>query len=149
METESKVPKQDLLTKLLKMTSSSNDGEALTAIRKANDLLKSAGWDWDKLMAGKIKVAADPFANLQQPQHHLGLSPRRGRNRNPNLRRHRDRSRHRHRRNLLSRSAIRPQMARPIISPAIVIAVDIRYQPSRASCSYLLVSTARRPEARR
>jgi|SRR6516162_622928 hypothetical protein len=72
METESKVPKQDLLTKLLKMTSSSNDGEALTAIRKANDLLKSAGWDWDKLMAGKIKVAADPFANLQQP-HNPGM----------------------------------------------------------------------------
>lgn len=68
MATENdKIPKQDLLAKLLKMTSSSNDGEALTAIRKANDLLRSVGWDWDKLLQGKIKVAADPFANLQQP----------------------------------------------------------------------------------
>src|SRR5215831_13293446 len=76
METESKIPKQDLLTKLLKMTSSSNDGEALTAIRKANDLMKSVGWDWDKLMAGKIKVAADPFANLQQPHNPgAGMAP--------------------------------------------------------------------------
>src|SRR5215831_14417055 len=67
METEAKIPKQDLLAKLLKMSTSPNDGEALTAIRKANELLRNSGWDWDKLIAGKIKVAADPFANLAQP----------------------------------------------------------------------------------
>jgi hypothetical protein len=72
------LPKQDLLAKLLKMTSSSNDGEALVAIRKANALLISAGWDWDKLLAGKIRVAADPFAGLQTPHNPTedGFAPR-------------------------------------------------------------------------
>lgn len=60
-------PKQDLLAKLLRMTTSANDGEALTAIRKANALLKDNGWDWDKLLQGKIRIAADPFANLGTP----------------------------------------------------------------------------------
>jgi len=58
------LPKQDLLLKLLKMTTATNDGEALVAIRKANSVLTSAGWDWDKLIAGKIKVVADPFASM-------------------------------------------------------------------------------------
>ena len=66
------IPKQDLLTKLLKMTSSSNDGEVLVAIRKANALLQSAGWDWDKLIQGKIKVIADPFANTVAPTNPAG-----------------------------------------------------------------------------
>lgn len=61
------IQKHQLLVKLLKMTTSQNDGEALTAIRKANDLLASAGWDWDRLMAGKITVVGDPFANLGDP----------------------------------------------------------------------------------
>ena len=63
------VPKQELLAKLLRMSTSPNDGEALTAIRKANELLRSAGWDWDKLLAGKIKVAADPFSGLGTPHN--------------------------------------------------------------------------------
>jgi len=50
------LPKQELLIKLLKMSTSPNDGEALIAVRKANELLKSAGWDWEKLVNGKIKV---------------------------------------------------------------------------------------------
>jgi hypothetical protein len=61
------LPKQDLLIKLLKMTTSSNDGEALTALRKANMLLLSAGWDWEKLIHGKIKVIEDPFKNTLDP----------------------------------------------------------------------------------
>lgn len=61
------LPKQELLLKLLRMTTSSNDGEAIVAIRKANELLQSAGWDWDKLIAGKIKVVGDPFGNIEQP----------------------------------------------------------------------------------
>lgn len=61
------IQKHQLLVKLLKMTTSSNDGEALTAMRKANDILASAGWDWDRLMAGKITVVGDPFANLGNP----------------------------------------------------------------------------------
>lgn len=55
------LPKQELLIKLLKMTTSSNDGEALTALRKATTLMTSAGWDWEKLIRGKITVIEDPF----------------------------------------------------------------------------------------
>lgn len=62
------LPKQELLCKLLKMTTSSNDGEALTAMRKANALLISAGWDWDRLIAGKIVVVGDPFVSLKTPE---------------------------------------------------------------------------------
>lgn len=61
------LPKQVLLVKLLKMTASPNDGEALTAMRKANELLTSAGWDWDRVMAGKIVVVEDPFAAIGTP----------------------------------------------------------------------------------
>jgi len=61
------IPKQELLIKLLKMSTSPQDGEALTAIRKANDLLRSAGWDWEKPVQGKIKVIGDPFKNIQEP----------------------------------------------------------------------------------
>jgi hypothetical protein len=61
------LPKQELLIKLLKMTTSSNDGEAVIAVRKANDLLKSAGWDWEKLIHGKIKVIEDPFKSVDVP----------------------------------------------------------------------------------
>lgn len=61
------LPKQELLIKLLKMTTSSNDGEAVVAVRKANSLLREAGWDWEKLIHGKIKVIADPFQNVAVP----------------------------------------------------------------------------------
>lgn len=37
---------QELLIKVLGMTTSVHDGEALAAIRKANDLLKTAGVTW-------------------------------------------------------------------------------------------------------
>ena len=63
------LPKQELLIKLLKMSTSPNDGEALIAVRKANELLKSAGWDWEKLVNGKIKVIADPFAKVDTPMN--------------------------------------------------------------------------------
>jgi hypothetical protein len=62
------LPKHELLLKLLKMTASSNDAEALAAIRKANQLLAIASWDWDRLLAGKITVVGDPFGNLHRPQ---------------------------------------------------------------------------------
>lgn len=61
------IPKHQLLVKLLKMTTSNTDAEALVAIRKANALLTEAGWDWEKLMTGKIVVVGDPFANLKAP----------------------------------------------------------------------------------
>src|SRR5580765_1397679 len=61
------VPKQELLLKLLKMTTNDNDPEALAALRKANTLLKSAGWDWDMLIHAKIRIIEDPFKNLGVP----------------------------------------------------------------------------------
>jgi hypothetical protein len=60
-------PRQDILIKLLKMTTSSNDGEALTAIRKANAVLTAGGWDWDKLFARKIVIVEDPFSKIPDP----------------------------------------------------------------------------------
>ena len=61
------LPRQELLKKLLMMTTSTNDGEALTALRKANDLLHTAGWDWARLIDGRITVVEDPFKNLGTP----------------------------------------------------------------------------------
>lgn len=68
------LPKQELLAKLLKMTTSDSDGECLVAIRKANALLRGAGWDWDKLLAGKIRVIADPFSSVPVPPDNGGRS---------------------------------------------------------------------------
>jgi hypothetical protein len=66
------LPKEQLLLKLLKMTTSPNDGEALTAIRKVNTMLTDNGWDWDKFVAGKIKVVDNPFKNLGTPERKVG-----------------------------------------------------------------------------
>src|SRR5882672_5939435 len=64
---DSDLPRQELLIKLLRMTTSDNDGEALTALRKANAFLASAGWDWERLIHGKIRIIEDPFKNLGTP----------------------------------------------------------------------------------
>lgn len=61
------LPKEELLRKMLNMTTSDNDGQALVAIRKANALLSAAGWSWDKLLAGKIKIVESPFKNVPNP----------------------------------------------------------------------------------
>src|SRR3972149_3706840 len=60
-------PKLPLLIKLMGMTGSSNDTEALTAVRKASDLLRSAGWTWEKLLLGKITIVEDPFTRIPEP----------------------------------------------------------------------------------
>ncbi len=65
---DAELPKQEQLIKLLKMTTSANDAEALAFMRKANALLASAGWDWERLIQGKIKVIADPFGQIPVPQ---------------------------------------------------------------------------------
>ena len=52
MTEQDELQKHHLLLKLLKMTTSDNDGECLVSIRKANGLLREAGWDWDRLLAG-------------------------------------------------------------------------------------------------
>jgi hypothetical protein len=61
------LPKEQLLLKLLKKTQADHDGETLIAIRMANKLLADAGWDWEKLLAGKITVVEDPFKSLTDP----------------------------------------------------------------------------------
>jgi hypothetical protein len=67
MTDTSSLPKQELLIKLLRMTESDNDPEALAALRKANAFMRSAGWDWEKLINSKIRIIADPFSGLGQP----------------------------------------------------------------------------------
>jgi hypothetical protein len=52
----------ELLIKLLKLTSSSNDGEAIVAMRKANQQVEKVGGDWETLLRGKVTIIADPFA---------------------------------------------------------------------------------------
>lgn len=56
------LPKHELLIKMMGMTQSDNDNQALVAIRKANEVLKAAGWDWERVLRGKIKVVENPFA---------------------------------------------------------------------------------------
>ena len=62
----------ELLIKLLKLTASSNDSEALLAMRKAHEVLTKFGGDWEALLHGKVTVIADPFtvAAPPPPQHH-------------------------------------------------------------------------------
>lgn len=57
----------DLLIKLLKMTTSSSDGEALVAMRKANEQVAKLKTDWDSLLRSKVTIIADPFANSPVP----------------------------------------------------------------------------------
>src|SRR5262245_52256164 len=58
----SELPNLGLLIKLLKMTTSSNDAEALIAMRRANEQLIKFGGDWENLLRGKVTVIGDPFA---------------------------------------------------------------------------------------
>lgn len=58
-----------LVIKLLKMTTSANDAEALVAMRKANSIVTSAGWDWERLLLSKVKIIADPFSTLGKPDN--------------------------------------------------------------------------------
>lgn len=50
-----------LLRKLLAMTTSANDAEALVAVRKANAIMKTHAFTWDDLFARTVTVdAAEP-----------------------------------------------------------------------------------------
>lgn len=51
-----------MLIKLMGMTTSSSDNEALNACRMANKWLQSKGYNWHDLLTGKVTVEADPFA---------------------------------------------------------------------------------------
>lgn len=66
----------DRLIKMMGMTSSDNDNQALVAIRTANKLLASAGASWDDILRAKVKVIADPFASI--PMQDVPKSTNRG-----------------------------------------------------------------------
>lgn len=61
------LPSHKRLLALLRMTESSTDNEALTAVRMANALLRREGWDWEKLLTAKIKIVGDPFVGMRAP----------------------------------------------------------------------------------
>lgn len=58
---DGELPNLGTLIKLLKMTTSSNDNEALLAMRMANKALTKFGGDWEALLRGKVTVIGDPF----------------------------------------------------------------------------------------
>lgn len=60
--------KLDTFIKVLLMTTSDTDGEALAAIRRANSMLRNAHIDWEKLLRGKVTVVADPFNDIPAPK---------------------------------------------------------------------------------
>lgn len=60
----------ELLIKLMKMTQA-EDNIALIAVRKANNQLLKMGTDWEALLRGKVKIIADPFANINIPASHM------------------------------------------------------------------------------
>ncbi len=51
------------LIKVMAMTQSANDGEALNAIRMANEMLKVNKLDWDKAIAGTSSQSNAPRSN--------------------------------------------------------------------------------------
>jgi hypothetical protein len=59
---------RELFTKLMQMTESSNDGEALTAIRKANVMLKEHGHNWETFVNNRIIVATQQKPNQHRAQ---------------------------------------------------------------------------------
>ncbi len=62
---------KDRLAKLLSMTSSDHDAEALAAIRKANDLLRLNGKSWSDVLS----PPAPPNEPLRQPYRPDGPRP--------------------------------------------------------------------------
>lgn len=75
-EPESAKLNLDLLIKLMGMTTSANDAEALVAIRKANVVLQKFGGSWRDLLLSKVKIIEDPFVNLQvRPTQEVRRTP--------------------------------------------------------------------------
>jgi hypothetical protein len=61
------LPNLELIIKLLKMTTSQTDTEALVALRKANEQLAKSGADWESLLRGKVTIVEDPFKSFTIP----------------------------------------------------------------------------------
>lgn len=55
------------LVKLLGMTTSAVDAEALAAIRKANAELTKLGKTWDEFVSSRITIVEDPFGAIPTP----------------------------------------------------------------------------------
>lgn len=66
-----------LLIKMLGMTRSASDAEALVAIRRANEHLDKFKATWEDLLTSKvtINIAADPFSGLRQPPQSADRAP--------------------------------------------------------------------------
>lgn len=68
------LPNLGKLIKLLKMTTSSNDSEAIAFMRRANLELEKFGGDWESLLRGKVTVIGDPFDGVEAPKHHTTVT---------------------------------------------------------------------------
>lgn len=68
-------PSLDKLIKLMKMTTASNDGEALNAVRMANAMLTRLKADWERLLRGKVTVIEDPFSRIATPPVYSSVAP--------------------------------------------------------------------------
>lgn len=60
--TTSKASDFEIFIKLMMMAQSSNDAEALTALRKANAKLASINRNWEELLRGKVAMSDFPNA---------------------------------------------------------------------------------------
>jgi len=58
------------LSKLLGMTGSAHDGEALAAARKAHDLIKAKNMTWPAVLGLHDNHEPDPAQTTEKPAHH-------------------------------------------------------------------------------
>lgn len=63
------------LIKLLKMTTSTVDAEALVAMRLANQEIVKLGTDWEGILKGRITIVADPFDSIPEPPRSRQTTP--------------------------------------------------------------------------
>lgn len=66
------VIKFEIFIKLMQLTTSSFDAEALSALRKANALLMSANNNWEDLLRGKVRMVSGPNENQIAGEQHTG-----------------------------------------------------------------------------
>lgn len=66
--------KLELLIKIMKMTTA-EPTIAAVAFAKANQLLAQEGWDWERLLRGKVKILADPFSGVAAPPQFTSSPP--------------------------------------------------------------------------
>lgn len=61
MSDETPIERLELLIKMMGMTTSDNDAQALVALRKANDHIAKLKITWEQILRGKVKIIEDPF----------------------------------------------------------------------------------------